>query len=1060
MSNAINSETARLNFSFLPSFAQYILTNQLREFIKIQIRISREVELPLIKFFEGMAEDDLIELSEISAKELLNHLGKNQASQFITTSLQQWVNDELPQVKRFNIADEDITQVSYIRKQAFLALLPGYTTNMEQAFNIISEIDRFVAASDKAATKTYISIMNESISENIHLIEKIADTSPGIIYLFDLVENKEIYTNGKTMSLLGYTHDDFQALGSNFMKELEHPDDLQNAIENKKKFFDAKDNEVRSFEHRLKDSKGEYLWIRNYEAVFKRNEKGKPTQVIGIALNIDREKKMADKLLHREEQLLEAQDLAGMGSFEWDIANDNAEVTPQLMRIFNLEKKENLGGFMQMVHPSDREYVQQCLDKAINENGVYDCEFRYNSNGDEKIVWTRGIVSPAGDKKQIMKGTVMDVTDRHHMIQRLQRSENLYKQAQALTHLGNWTYEIEKNKITWTDEIYRIFGLAPQSEIITIESLLEYLLPKDKDLFIKIVDETKEGNILPEYFARIVLKDGSIKILNIKAEVFYKEGRTPYKMIGTVQDITQQKLYEKKLRENQNFIQKITDATPSVIAAYNVHSGKYLFINQAFEKLLGHDPKKALQEGAAFFGSLVHPDDMPGIMEKNKQALERANTIELNNNEMIVEFKYRMRHRNGSYHWFHTFGTIFDRDDKRQVEHVLNVSIDITDQVEAENKVREQEHFIQHIVDASPTILYLYDLEKNAIIYINKEVQTLLGYTPEEVIAMEGAVNHLMFHEEDVIKLAGERKQNAGQNIRQYECRMKGRDGHWRYLLVREIAFKQNEDGLTTEVLCAALDISDRKQIEDALYEKTIELEQSNSSLEQFAYVASHDLKEPLRKISTFGDRLLFYEQEKISPTSLSFLEKIIDSSQRMQRMIDDLLSLSMISGEKKFQTQNLQLVLNDVLQALEYKIEESKAVVTTDKLPPATVIVSQFRQLFQNLISNSIKFSKKDIAPQININHKFIHAHEAEIVMPKPAVYLRITFTDNGIGFDNKYADKIFSIFHRLHGKSEYEGTGIGLSICKRIVENHGGTIKATGIINEGATFTILLPV
>jgi light-regulated signal transduction histidine kinase (bacteriophytochrome) len=289
---------------------------------------------------------------------------------------------------------------------------------------------------------------------------------------------------------------------------------------------------------------------------------------------------------------------------------------------------------------------------------------------------------------------------------------------------------------------------------------------------------------------------------------------------------------------------------------------------------------------------------------------------------------------------------------------------------------------------------------------------------------------------------------------------MKEKNKGWRCLLIREIGFMKNTEGDYTQVLCAALDISDRKKIEETLYHKTLELQQSNSSLEEFAYVASHDLKEPLRKITTFGDRLLVKEKDVLKEDSLAYLQKIIESSQRMQRMIDDLLSISMISNEKTFEKHDLQIVLNEILQTLEFKIEESKAVINADVLPVANVIPSQFRQLFQNLVSNSLKFSRTDVIPVITIKHKYLSAQEIEHhQLNKTNKLLQITFADNGIGFDEKYSEKIFSIFHRLHGRSEYEGTGIGLAICKKIVENHNGKILATGKENEGATFTIIIP-
>jgi signal transduction histidine kinase len=190
------------------------------------------------------------------------------------------------------------------------------------------------------------------------------------------------------------------------------------------------------------------------------------------------------------------------------------------------------------------------------------------------------------------------------------------------------------------------------------------------------------------------------------------------------------------------------------------------------------------------------------------------------------------------------------------------------------------------------------------------------------------------------------------------------------------------------------------------------------------------------------------------------YLRKIVDASQRMQIMINDLLSISMITGNRSFEPYSLQSILEDVKQTLEFKIEQKKAVVEGTNLPVANIVPSQFRQLFQNLLSNSLKFVKEDRRPVITIQCDYLLPEQTTgYQLPKAEKYLRLLFTDNGIGFEDEFAGKIFQIFQRLHGRSEYEGTGIGLAICKKIVEHHGGVIYAEGKPDVGSVFTIILP-
>jgi PAS domain S-box-containing protein len=536
-------------------------------------------------------------------------------------------------------------------------------------------------------------------------------------------------------------------------------------------------------------------------------------------------------------------------------------------------------------------------------------------------------------------------------------------------------------------------------------------------------------------------------------------------MFGACQDVTQQKQIEKELLDNKNFIQKIADAAPSIISAYNIHTGKYLFLNQAFEKILGYKKEEVIEGGLPFLISLVHPDDLNTIAERNARAIEMVNHPDYrSDNEVIMEFSYRIMHKNGGYRWLQTYGTVFDRNADNEVEHVLNISADITEMLETERKVKEQEHFIQQVADASPTVLYLFDVKTASIIYINKEIENVLGYTPGDIIAMGGKIIPQIFHPEDAAQLDVRIKEynnpETPKFLFQFECRLKNRKGEWCWFLIREVAFRRNMKGKVSEVLGAALDITSRKEMEDKLHHQTIALQQSNTSLEEFAYVASHDLKEPLRKISTFSDRVLTTYKMALPQDGQNYLEKIMDSSRRMQQLIDDLLSISMISGEKNFRRHNLKVLAEEALQTLEHKIEEKKAVIHLQELPEATVIPSQFRQLFQNLLSNSLKFSSKEVNPQISVTYAVLKPHEvAHFHVNKAARYLQLQIADNGIGFDKVFAEKIFTIFQRLHNRSQYEGTGIGLAICKRIVENHGGVIFASGVQQKGATFTIIIP-
>ncbi|HVE60834.1 MAG TPA: PAS domain-containing protein, partial [Chitinophagaceae bacterium] len=798
----------------------------------------------------------------------------------------------------------------------------------------IKEIDRYALHHQTAASKAYIDLFKKKVSDHSHFIEKITNTSPSAVYVFDITNLKRIYSNDKAASVFGYTQNEVNELSLDTEYKLIHPDDVEVLQKHLEEIKGAAHKEVKSYKCRIKDKTGQYKWLRHYETVFRRSPEGKVLEVIGIAIDVDKEKRTAEQLKLQEQQLLEAQEIAHIGSFTWYFNNRPSSVTPELSKILEIDTDQP-EEFFKRVHPEDKERVEKAIEEA-KKTGSFECEYRYHGNSQMKIIWAKGKIIYQDGEAVFMMGTIMDITERHNLLQELQ--------------------------------------------------------------------------------------------------------------------------------ENQNFIQKIADATPSIIALYNVNTGQYVFINQGLEKLLGYSNDKALEQGVQFFAEIVHPDDLDTLMEKNTKALEAANDFDNEQKNDIIEFVYRMLHQNGSYRWFHTYGTIFDRNNAGRVEHVLNISLDITEQIESTQKIKEQEHFIQHIAEASPTILYLFDVPENNFAYINREVYYVLGYTTEEIIEAGENVTAMLYHPDDYLLLPERKESNKKfqhqNSMVQYECRMKTKEGEWKWLLIREVIFKWDEEDRPTQILGAALDITRRKEMERSIIQNAYQLEQSNTSLEEFAYVASHDLKEPLRKISTFGDKLVATQIETLTDDGKFFLKKIVDAAQRMQTMITDLLSVSMISGNKSFQLYSLQTVLEEVKQALEYKIEQQNAIIEGKDLPEAIIIPSQFRQVFQNILSNSLKFVRENVQPVINISHTYLQPEEVEnFQLQKANRYLKISFEDNGIGFEEEYSGKIFQIFQRLHGRNEYEGTGIGLAICKKIVEHHGGIIYATGKPNQGAVMTLILP-
>lgn len=375
------------------------------------------------------------------------------------------------------------------------------------------------------------------------------------------------------------------------------------------------------------------------------------------------------------------------------------------------------------------------------------------------------------------------------------------------------------------------------------------------------------------------------------------------------------------------------------------------------------------------------------------------------------------------------------------------------DQLEIFKESTNQSQIISHQGN------WIWDIDGNSFIY-SDNLYRLLGEEPQSFAAtLENYLSYV--HPEDIDKLREEmEKMMQDEDLPFIYYRIIQKNGVIKHFKSYAKVYKNSTDN--RQLLGTTNDISDEIEHYRVLEERNLELENNNKELSAFNYVASHDLQEPLRKILTFLSRLEDKESDKLSKTGLIYIDRIKNASTRMRLLIDDLLQFSRTNKtDKIFEVIDINLLFEGAKQDLAEVISEEKAIITADIFPVINVIPFQIQQLFSNLISNSLRYRAKDRIPEIHIAYSNIKAsEEPEILKPVKKQYHKITFTDNGIGFDNEYAQQIFILFNRLHNKDEYSGTGIGLSICKKIVENHHGLIFAHGKLNVGATFNVYLPV
>jgi PAS domain S-box-containing protein len=518
------------------------------------------------------------------------------------------------------------------------------------------------------------------------------------------------------------------------------------------------------------------------------------------------------------------------------------------------------------------------------------------------------------------------------------------------------------------------------------------------------------------------------------------------KMIGqlaTSIDVTEQIQARKKIEESESYFRKLADTAPATLWITE-KDGSCSYLSRAWYEMTGQTEEEALGFG---WLEATHPED------KSRTATA---FMEANGAHLIFDCLYRLRQHDGTYRWAIDKG-IPRFDDKGTFLGFIGAVVDVHEQRTAQLALEESKEMQRLAIEAAGIGTWGCDLA-TGIVTCSEKTKELFGCT-ENIVSLETIFNIIAIYDREKVKQAidAATKHPYGIYHAKYDV-VNALDGTVRSVVANgKVFFDQQRNPV--KFFGTSLDVTKQKRANDYLEEqvklRTSQLnklnnilQQSNIELQQFAHVASHDLKEPLRKIRTFAGRLVQDEENRLSPRSKIFLDKINSASERMFTMIEGVLNYSVVNAsEQRADLVDLNQILQNVETDLELPIAQKAAVLEYKKLTEMEGSGVLLYQLFYNLVNNSLKFSKTGIPPKIKIKST-VRGNIAEIVVQ-----------DNGIGFEQEYAENIFESFTRLNSKDQFEGTGLGLSLCKRIVERHGGHIEAKGHPGQGAEFIIQLP-
>jgi PAS domain S-box-containing protein len=610
----------------------------------------------------------------------------------------------------------------------------------------------------------------------------------------------------------------------------------------------------------------------------------------------------------------------------------------------------------------------------------------------------------------------------------LVKSRELLIEAQTIARLGSWEWDAVKDEITGSEEFYRLFGVA-KNQLAHFSQFISLLHKDDIDLVQRAVADSLEQGKPYDADYRVVLTDATVRHVNARGRVSADGNGKPIRLVGTCVDITERKRIEESLRESEEKFKSIFDHAADGIMIEDMESKKFIDANRVMCEMLACSLDEMKNMGVME----IHPQEsLPYVLEQFERMAK---------GEIALAINIPLKRKDGSIIYTDVTSGMVKIAEKN---YLMGIFHDITERKRAEEEIKDNEKRFRELIESLPQLFWTCRVD-GPCDYLSKQWVEYTGIPEAEQLGYRWLEQ---LHPEDRDRTVSEwmEKVKTGESF-DIEFHIRRNDGVYHWFKTRAVPMRDVE-GNITKWFGSNTDFDEIKKAEEKLQKSLVDLKRSNEELEQFAYVASHDLQEPLRMVSSYTQLIERRYKDKLDKDANDFINFAVDGANRMQRLINDLLDFSRITTRgKKFERVDVQSVVGQVFANLQNRIEESHAIITQDDLPVVEADETQMIRLFQNLIDNALKF-RTDTPPRVHIStHKEGDFHV-------------FTVSDNGIGIDTQYADRIFLVFQRLNTSTEYPGTGIGLAICKRIVERHGGKIWIESEIGKGSKFSFTIPI
>lgn len=868
--------------------------------------------------------------------------------------------------------------------------------------------------------------VGSSFRELLYL--KALDAAGVGVWEWDIVSNELLWSD-EHFRLFGYEPNAFVPTYECW-ESMIHPDDLDHAraavrraIEEKVDYF---------IDYRVLMPDASTRWFQGRGRVEYRDDQ--PVVMYGTVMDVTAQaaKNLASEQAFDTYRL--ALNAGNLAVFHYDIQTGHLDWSDSHFRLFGYEERFKPEGrhWIDRIHPDDRHVVVKSYEQHVGKIDELKVEYRIVwPNG--SIHWienrTRSYKDPDGNPSRLF-GVAIDITDQKVSEQEQQRTQEKMKLAMEAGRMAVFEYDYQTNEVYWSDENYAMFGYQKPVKP-TYEAWWDRVHPEDKTRMraANVEAMAQRTPFVMEY--RLIWPDGTIHWLESRAKFEFLPNGKPKRLYGVTIDIDGRKRRELALEQSQATLSLAMEASRLGVYWTDYQTNTVTLSDRACE-LLGFD--KGAPVGIEEFRARYHPEDVASITQIRLSSRPDDPTYQV---------QCRFMAKNGEYRWVETRGRYRYNELGERIQ-LMAVVMDIDDQKRAENAVRDSEQRFRIMADQSPVMIYVVDQEFQTT-YVNPTWCEFTGLTAEEC---HGRKWERLIHPDDLPPLLVPEAYSTEEPFRR-EYRLRRHDGQYRWC-VSLAAPRMSADGEFMGRIGTIYDIHEarmaQEELEQSVQARTEELMVANKEMEGFTYTVAHDLRTPLRAITSNSRILLEDYLEALPRDAQQMLHRQADAATRMGRLIDDLLQYSRIGrGELQRVACDLGQIADAAMQEAvaeeEVELEFAKHGDLTATCDPRLM-----QMVLANLFSNAIKFRDQERPLAISLSTE-IHDGEKRFVV-----------ADNGIGFDQQYVGKIFLPFERLVRNDEYPGTGIGLANVARIIRRHEGRVWAEGALGEGAQFGFTL--